>query len=91
MDSLFHDEERGTGAGYSFGRITQPEACPGTRTGAPGCQLGVFPLGFASLVVVITSYVWQCKYPRMCHLQRKLFAHLLKGLFFFFFCRNLDH
>lgn len=55
---------------------------PGTRTGAPGCHPGAFPLGFASLVVVIMSYIWQFKYPRMCHSQRKLFVHLPKGLFF---------
>lgn len=54
-----------------FRRVTQPAACPGISIRAPGRQLGVFPLGFASLVVVIMSYVWQCKYPRMCHLQRK--------------------
>lgn len=80
MDILLYDEERSTRPRHPFGRSTQPEACPGSRTRAPGCQLGIFPLGFASFVVVTASYVRQCKLRRMCHLQRKLFVHLLKGL-----------
>lgn len=50
---VFCDEERGARLGHHFDRITQPESCPGA--GAPGCQLGAFPLGFASLVVVVMS------------------------------------
>lgn len=65
MDMPIRDEARGMRLGHHFDRTTQPEACPGTRLG-PWLLVGVFPLGFASLVVVITSHVWRCKYPRMC-------------------------
>lgn len=58
MDIPSCAEERSTGLATTLVG-SHREAC-GTRTGAPGFQLGVFPLGFASLVVVIMSYVWQC-------------------------------
>lgn len=79
MDIPSSDGERDTRPVHHFSSITQPAACPGTRVRAPGCQLGVFPLGFASLVV---GYVWQCRYPRMCHLQRKYLCICWKDCFF---------
>ena len=83
---FFSPRERGTRPGHHFSRITQPAACPRTRVRAPDCQPGVFPLGLASLVVVIMSYVWQCQYLRMCHLQRRyLFICWKDWVFFFFF------
>ena len=82
---FFSPRERGTRPGHHFSRITQPAACPRTRVRAPDCQPGVFPLGLASLVVVIMSYVWQCQYLRMCHLQRKYLFICWKDWVFFFF------